>query len=265
MIAEYGSFEAMLSAWMGNIEDTLTSVGLLGEGGADGTFREKLYGMLSGLVSTLLSSLASALPVVAGRILSALPSFLFASVIAIISAFYFCIDRDRITQMLRSVLPNRMRERLPQWRARMHHVSLRYVKAYLLLMGITFTILLVGFLLLRVSYALLLAVLAAVIDMLPILGVGTLLIPWAVILLIQKNYYLGFGLLILYAVCTLIRQIMEPKLIGKSLGLHPWVTILVTYVGWKLFGVLGLLFAPILTLIGRSLCLQLFPHLTNKD
>ena len=123
-------------------------------------------------------------------------------------------------------------------------------------MLITFSILLIGFLILKIPYALLLALLSAIVDMLPVLGVGTVLIPWAAVLLLQKNYYLGFALLILYAVCVLVRQVAEPKLIGKSLGLHPVLTLFATYVGFELFGVIGMLLAPFLALLARTAFLQ---------
>ena len=93
----------------------------------------------------------------------------------------------------------------------------------------------------------------ALADLLPIIGVGTILIPWGIVMLLQKNFYLGFGLLILYLVISLIRQVAEPKVLGKSLGLHPLLTLFATYVGFSLFGLLGMILAPILLLIVKRL------------
>ncbi len=247
MMSRYGTIDGMLSAWMDGVEEALSAIGLVGRD--DPMLRERLYGLLS----AVLSALSAQLPVLAGRLLSALPTVLLASVISVIAAFYFCIDREAIGHGIVSLLPPQIRARLPAWRARARRLSLRYLKCYLLLMLITFFILLVGFLLLGVSTPLLLALLAAIVDMLPVLGVGTVLIPWAILLLLRKSYYRGFGLLILYAVCTLVRQVAEPKLLGRSLGLGAFPSLVATYVGFSLFGIVGMLLAPLLLLLLRSL------------
>ena len=98
-----------------------------------------------------------------------------------------------------------------------------------------------------------LAFLIALADLLPVIGVGTILIPWGIVMLLQKNFYLGFGLLILYLVISLIRQVAEPKVLGKSLGLHPLLTLFATYVGFSLFGLLGMILAPIVALVAKRL------------
>ena len=133
----------------------------------------------------------------------------------------------------------------------------KYIKAYGILLLLTFALLLVGFWILRVEYAFLLAFLIALADLLPIIGVGTILIPWGIVMLLQKQFYLGFGLLLLYLVISLIRQVAEPKVLGKSLGLHPLLTLFATYVGFSLFGVLGMILAPVVALlVKRFLSLQ---------
>ena len=122
------------------------------------------------------------------------------------------------------------------------------------MLALTFGELLIGFLILGVDYAFLLALIIAVLDMLPVLGVGTVLIPWALVALLQKNFYLGFGLVILYLVMLVLRQIAEPKLLGKSLGLHPLLTLFASYAGFRLFGFLGMLAGPVVaTLIKNAL------------
>lgn len=127
----------------------------------------------------------------------------------------------------------------------------RYLRAYLILLAITFLCLFVGFSILGVDYAFLLALLTAVVDMLPVLGVGTVLIPWAAVMLLQERFYLGFGLLILYGVMLILRQIMEPRLVGKSLGLHPVLTLFAGYAGWRLFGVIGMILGPPVAMLLR--------------
>ncbi len=259
MMTRYGSLDGMLSTWMDALGEALASAGLAKKD--DPALRERLYGILS----SVLSALSTKLPIWAGRVLSALPSILFASVVAVVAAFYFCIDREAIGQGICGILPAGIRARLPQWRARMRRLSLRYVRCYLLLMLITFLLLMVGFLLLGVPYAFLTALTAAIVDMLPVLGVGTVLLPWAAILLLQKSYYRGFGLLILYAVCILVRQLAEPKLLGKSIGLGALPALVATYVGFSLFGIVGMLLAPLVAALFKSILSGLRPTDAKND
>lgn len=251
MVERYGSVEEMVGTWLTDLEETLRAIPLLRQGG------ERWYGMLYDLLSNAVSAVIGAIPSVAGRILQMLPSLVLGIVITVVAGFYFCMDREGIAASVAFLLPTALRERASSWRERSKRISWRYLRAYLILMLITFSILLVGFLVLKIPYALLLALLCAVVDMLPVLGVGTILIPWAVVLLLQKKFYLGIALLILYAVCALTRQIAEPRLIGKSLGLHPCLTLFATYAGFALFGVIGMLLAPFLALLARSVFLQL--------
>ena len=127
-----------------------------------------------------------------------------------------------------------------------------YLRAYLILMLVTFLILLVGFLILRVDYALLLAALFALLDFLPVIGIEILLLPWGIFLLFSGNFPLGIGLLLLYGLLTLVRQILEPRLVGQSLGLHPLLALGAMYAGLQLFGFLGLMLLPGALLILRN-------------
>ena len=152
-----------------------------------------------------------------------------------------------------SVLPPALRARVPAWRQGLRRISWSYLKAYLLLLLLTFSALFLGFSILRVEYAFLLALLTALVDLLPVLGVGTVLVPWALILLLQRQFYTGFGLLILFFVLLLLRQIAEPRLIGKSLGIHPLLALFAGYAGWWLLGFWGLLLGPFVAVLGKTL------------
>lgn len=208
-------------------------------------FRDYFNRTATDLSANLLRTLSATVPAFAGRVLSALPRLLFMTLVTLISVFYFCMDGDCITAAAVRLLPLAVRQRLPAWKSRLKRFSWRYVRAYLRLLLFTFAELFVGFSVLRVEYSFLLALTVAIVDMLPVLGVGTVLIPWAVVLLLQKNYYMGFGLLILYVAVFVLRQITESRLVGHTLGLHPLLTLLAGYVGWRLFGFLGMLSAPV--------------------
>ena len=100
--------------------------------------------------------------------------------------------------------------------------------------------------LLRVSYAPLWAVIIALVDAFPILGTGAILVPWSLVSFLQSDYSMAFGLLGLYSAAAITRTVMEPRLVGKQLGLDPLVTLAALYTGYKLFGILGMICAPVL-------------------
>lgn len=220
-------------------------------------FRERFNEMVTELIGNVISSLSAELPKAAGRLFSAMPSVLLFTVVTVIAGFYFCMDRHSIERALLGWMPAGIQARVPRWKERAKHISWRYLRAYLLLLLLTFVELFFGFCILRIHYAFLLALVIAVVDLLPVLGVGTVLVPWAAVELIRRNFYIGFGLLILYLAVAVLRQIIEPKLVGHSLGLHPLLTLVASYAGWKCFGVLGMALAPILALLVKSIVSQM--------
>ena len=250
LLSDGGIFDAMdsLMLWAEKIGSRFGLV-LKGETGNSQVF----YDSIMQMVGNLLSSLASRLPDLAASLFSALPSVLFFLIVSVVACFYFCIDGVSITRGLGSFLPREWQSKIPSIKENLRDVLKKYVKAYGFLLLLTFVLLLVGFWVLGVEYAFLLAFLIALADLLPVIGVGTVLIPWGIVMLLQKRFYIGFGLLILYLVISLIRQVAEPKVLGKSLGLHPLLTLFATYVGFTLFGLLGMILAPIAALLVRRL------------
>lgn len=220
--------------------------------------REGLEKALGDLLSSALSALATRLPEIISALFSALPSVFLIVIITLVSGFYFCADGERISSTLVAALPKALQAFVLRLKSGCRDLFRRYVKAYLYLFLITFIQLLIGLLILRVEYAFLLALLIAFADLLPILGVGTILFPWGLILILQKNYYIGFGLLILYLVIALVRQIMEPRLIGKSLGLHPLLALLSSYAGLITFGFWGMLLCPITAILIKGVLSSVF-------
>jgi predicted PurR-regulated permease PerM len=108
---------------------------------------------------------------------------------------------------------------------------------------------LTGLLIMKTKNALLLSVIIAILDLLPIIGVGTVIVPWSIVELLLGNTGIGIGLIILLAVHELIRQFAEPKIIGKNLGVHPLVSLLLLYVGYSVLGFVGILFVPLLAVV----------------
>lgn len=218
--------------------------GLFRRDGSDGY----LEGVISSAAESAVSSLAAELAGTVGGMLSKMPSILLFLAVAVISGFYFCAELEDINAFLAGIFPKKVQIGLPRLKRQAAGTAMRYLRASLTLLLLTAAELYFGFLILGVDYSLLLALTVAVVDILPVLGVWTVLVPWALVELLMRHYFVGVGLLILYAVVSLLRQIAEPRIVGKSLGVHPLVTLISTYVGYKLLGFLGMLLSPFVAL-----------------
>lgn len=129
--------------------------------------------------------------------------------------------------------------------AKLSEAGLAYLKAQVIIIGCVTLFCSAGLMLLKNRYALLIGILIALIDALPIFGSGIILIPWAIIELMMQNIFAGAVLLTLYLCCQFTRQLLEPKLIGNKIGIEPIITIIAMYIGFKLFGLAGFLLGPI--------------------
>lgn len=208
--------------------------------------------VISSISSAVTSFSVSAVTRITG-VATKLPSFLIASIICIISTIFMVTTFDGIKRFLRANLPPRVTEVAGYICRSFKKVIMQYGRSYLLILLITFAELAVGLLIIGVHDAILIALLIAIMDIFPIVGTGLILVPWAVISFIQGNILRGIGLAILYIVIIVIRQIIEPKIIGKHVGLPPLVTLICMFVGTSLFGGLGLLGLPILAAIACNL------------
>jgi len=194
----------------------------------------------------------SVLPILGG-IISFVPNALLVIAVVIISTYYFAVDFNRINGFIIAQLPEKAANGVRVFKKEFVGTIVKFLRAYGLIIVITFLELFVGFTMLGIKYAFLIALVTAVIDILPILGTGTVLIPWAVFLLLTGDYYTGIALIIIYIVVTVIREIIEPKIVGKYIGLYPLLTLLSMYIGLKVLGVVGLLLFPIATIILKKL------------
>lgn len=200
---------------------------------------------VSGMISTALSLIAEAL----SALVSFIPKSLFFILITVIALIYFALDLERINAYVKSKLPTGVSEKIGQWKERFVSVFKKYVLSYLTLMLITFSLMLAGFWLIRVEHAFLLATVVALLDILPVIGVGTVLVPWSVFCFATGEGSLGIGLAVLFVINTVLRQIIEPKIVGKSLDMHPILTLILLYAGYLLLGIAGVLLVPIAALI----------------
>jgi len=214
---------------------------------------ENLYNMTSDLFKNALTSISAKIPEWIGRLFNALPNAVFFTVILVMAAFYICADFNNINKFLSLQLPKRVVEFIIEVKKHLKSTGFKYIRAYAFMIVITFFQLLIGFTILKINYSFTIALITAALDVLPVIGVGTILIPWSVVLLISGDYFNGFGLLIIFCVVSLIRQFIEPKVIGVSLGLNPLVTLISMYAGYKIFGIAGLLVMPVFVIIIKNL------------
>ena len=174
-----------------------------------------------------------------------IPSLFLKTIITIIATVFITIDFKRIKAFIIRQLPDSKRQIFKEARSFFGGTILRCLISYMFILFITFIELVLGFTFLGISHSIFLASLIAVVDILPVLGTGTVLVPWGVIALIMENYGTGFGILLLYLVITIIRNIIEPKLVGKQIGLHPIVTFAGMLLGLKYLGFLGMFGIPL--------------------
>lgn len=183
---------------------------------------------------------------VAAEVLSWVTSGALTFATAVLAAFMISAKLPKICLWLRDRIPDVWRQQyLPAVRG-LKNALIGWLTAQLKLSGITLVLLLAGFWMLQIPHAPVWAVGVALVDAFPVLGTGTVLIPWSVVCLLQGETVRGAGLLGLYAVAWLVRSVMEPRLLGKELGLDPLVTLIAMYAGYKLLGFAGMILSPLL-------------------
>ncbi len=226
------------------------------EGAASAGSSGALSGLLSGnfklsWITTPLSSLISTA--------KQIPSMLIAVVITLVASCFMATDFDKMMGFFKLQFPERRRADVERAKVLLKTSLGKMARAYALIMLVTFIEVSLGLTVLKLigvyssNYILMVAAVTAIVDIVPVLGTGTVLIPWALYSLITGNFGMGIGLVILYVIITVIRQFIEPKLVAGQLGLSPIVTITALYLGLKAFGVLGMIVMPILIIMLKLL------------
>ena len=203
--------------------------------------------------SEALSGLYPAALRLAGSMVSALPQVMLFCATTALALFFTAAAYPKLMAFLRRQLSPQRLQTAAAIKASLVTTIGKWLRAQCLLIVITFFQLLAGLLLIRQPYALLLAVVIAFIDALPVFGTGTVLLPWAVLCCLEGNFPKGIALTALYLVIWLVRSIMEPKLMAKSAGLPPLPALMAMYVGFCAMGVAGMIFGPILLLLVKQL------------
>ena len=189
----------------------------------------------------------------ASAILSHVPDSALMLGTAVISSFMISAKLPRIKLWFQEKFPKKRLQPLLDGLKRMRAAVGGWLKAQVKLSAVTWLILTLGFFLLRIPYAPLWAAAVSLVDAFPILGTGAILLPWSLLNFVQENAARGIGLLGIYAVVSVTRSVLEPKLVGKQLGLDPLLTLAALYAGYRLWGLGGMILAPLLAVTVRNL------------
>ena len=212
--------------------------------------------IVSGIVNETLQRIGGAVTAWITSFVQGAPRLLLTGVVTVMACFYGSMEYESVRTALLGLLPPPLSDKAEMLRRKVSEGLRRYIRAYLILFALTFCEALLGLLILRQRYAALIALGIAAVDMLPILGTGTVLIPWALLSFGLGNAPFALGLLILYGVITLVRQIAEPHIVGGSFGVPPLTTLLFTFVGFQLFGIFGMLLGPVAVLTVKEILLS---------
>ena len=229
------------------------------------TMSDKLRENMTALADTL-TSIGTGIATATLAWLANVPSMVTIFIISLLIAFFISKDFPLWkTRILRFVNP-KIQEKGSIVLDDLGRAIFGYIRAQAILISITFIQVLIGLLILDVEYAFSLSLLAGVLDILPLLGTGSLFVPWAGYLLVTGNIKLGIGLLIVYGLIVAVRQILEPKILADSIGLDPLTTIVTMYAAYQAVGFIGVLLAPfILILFASLLKVQAFHFLVDPD
>ncbi|SKC63775.1 sporulation integral membrane protein YtvI [Maledivibacter halophilus] len=206
---------------------------------------ETLYNFFNSLIKHLGVLATSTL-----NFVTAIPNFLLFILFTLLSAFFISKDKEKIYKFIRLYIPSSVfrNKKFKILKDDLIFALLGYIKAQLILMSITFIESVIGLTIIGVNYSILIAFIISFVDALPVLGSGSIYIPWIVIKLLANDYNTAIFLLILYLTVTIVRQTLEPKILSTQIGLYPLVTLMSIYIGIKLFGFIGIILGPIIVI-----------------
>ena len=211
---------------------------------------EDLLSVVSNWIKEVLNSII--------QLITSLPTIGIYIVITLLATYFICADRLYILDQIEHHFPKKWVKKLTMHLKQLLSSLGNYLKAEAILVIIAFFQVLIGLFILQkmgmnVEYPLLAAIGIGFVDALPILGSGTVLIPWAIISAINGDIKLAIGLLIIFAILSVVRQFLEPKVVSKKIGIHPIFTLIAMYTGFKAIGIIGLLIGPIAIIIIKNL------------
>ncbi len=265
LFVELKDFFAYLSNSISSVDDIIimvenTAMNFIGKlpkgiGNAVGGYVTDFFDNLGNKDSSLDLSALSAPLSGAWSVVKGIPSFVLSLVVTVISCVFMTAEYDKVRDMILEMCSEETGEKLVNAKCTVTKGIGKLIKAYATLMIITFTEVFLGLNLMKLigiydgGYIAIIAFVTCIVDIIPVLGTGTILIPWAVYNIITGNFALGIALLLLYAVITVIRQVIEPKLVANQVGLPSIVTIMAMFLGGRVLGALGIIILPLTVIV----------------
>lgn len=208
---------------------------------------------ISKYIFNIINSISLSAVNLIASIATKIPSFLIKFIFSIIASFLFTLDYYKVTSFIMRQFSPRIQGIIISVKKNIFETIFKFIKAYSILMIVTFIELVIGLGLFNIPNFITLATIFALLDVIPAIGVGGMLIPWAIIEFIKSNYDLGIGLLIIYGIIIILRYILEPKIIGKQIGLNPIITLISMFLGAEILGFSGIFIFPIIATILKYL------------
>lgn len=265
LVSELKEFFTYLFSRFDSVNDVIVTVRELvmgivaklprGLGGTVSNYVSDFFNNLSTESSGIDMEMLSAPLSGAWSVVKGIPSAFLSVLVTIISCVFMTSEYDLIKNMILDMLSENKGKKLVSSKQTVTRGISKLVKAYATLMIITFSEMFLGLNLMKLigvyegGYIAIIAFVTCIVDIIPVFGTGTILIPWAVYNLIMGNVGLGIGLLVLYAVITVLRQILEPKLVANQAGLPAIATIMAMFIGARLFGAFGILLLPLTVIV----------------
>ena len=178
-----------------------------------------------------------------------LPGLIFSTVISLVFACFLAFDYDNIITFIKRQLNDESIELLSKFKSIANYSLFNFFKGYLILTFITFAEICLGLTLIGIENAIALSFIIAIVDLLPVFGTGIILVPWSLYLFLVGDIKMGIAIFLLYVFCAIIRNFIEPKIIGRKVGLSPLISLLTMFIGVKFFGITGLIAFPVITSI----------------
>ncbi|MCX8129636.1 MAG: sporulation integral membrane protein YtvI [Clostridia bacterium] len=201
----------------------------------------KLEGVIKSLVTYLINTITS------------IPKVAVFIIVTLLASYFISSDRNKISNFFSRQFPDNWSRNFSGIKSDTFTAVFAYFKALLILMSITFIEVSLGLFIIKADYVLLMGLIVALSDAIPVLGTGIVMVPWITWNLITGNTQMALGLTVIYLAGVIVRQVLEPKIVGDQIGLHPLITLIAMYIGLNVFGVLGLFIGPVSVIIVKNL------------
>ncbi|MCX8074595.1 MAG: sporulation integral membrane protein YtvI [Clostridia bacterium] len=212
------------------------------------TITIKIYDIGTGILTQITQTVTDILNSIFNFIMF-LPTIVMYAVVTILATYFIGVDKNKFLRVLKDTLPKKWYDNFVNIIDRSISSVLKYFKAEITIAGITFILLIVAFIIVGQPYPFTIAIFLALLDVLPVIGIGAAMVPWAIYLGIIGDISGSMKIIVIYTILLIIRQIIEPKIVSNTLGIKPIVTLFSMFLGFKILGILGIIAGPILALI----------------